>query len=93
MRVAAGLPSVWQAQQYLREVLIPRAQTGNIYLVLMRKLQLWGVTSGIDIAGNMRVVSGREISAVMSRTLGAEIHQWLIHKGHMPVRDNQPKPV
>ena len=94
VRLAAGLPSVWQAQQYLREVLIPRAQTGNIYLVLMRKLQFWGVKSGIDIAGNMRVVSGREISAVMSRTLGAEIHQWLLYKGYVSAQfaqDNQPK--
>ena len=81
-RVAAGLPSVWQAQQYLRQVLIPRAQTGNIYLVLIRKLQLWGVTSSNEITGNMRVVSGREISAVMSRALGAEIHNWLVKKGY-----------
>ena len=93
VRLASGLPSVWQAQQYLREVLIPRAQTGNIYLVVMRKLQLWGVTSGVDIAGNMRVISGREIGAVMPRSLGTEIHSWLVQKGHMPKRHDPPKPV
>ena len=83
-RIAAGLPSVWQAQQYLRQVLIPRAQTGNIYLVLIRKLQLWGVTSSDDLMGNMRVVAGRELGAVMSRRLGEEINSWLVQKGHMP---------
>ena len=83
IRVAAGLPSVWQAQQYLRDVLIPRAQTGNIYLVLMRKHQLWGITKGVELAGNLRVVQGREINGVMSRTLGGEIRNWLIRKGHI----------
>ncbi|MEY5098101.1 MAG: hypothetical protein RJA36_820, partial [Pseudomonadota bacterium] len=93
VQLAAGLPSVWQAQQYLRDVLIPRAQTGNIYLVLIRKLQLWGVTKGIESTGNMRVVSGHEINGVMSRALGEEIRQWLIKKGHIPARHDLQEPV
>lgn len=83
IKVAAGLPSVWQAQQYLRDVLIPRAQTGNIYLVLMRKHQLWGITKGVELAGNLRVVQGRERNGVMSLALGKEIRDWLIRKGHI----------
>jgi hypothetical protein len=82
VRSVAGLPSVWQAQQYLRQVLIPRAQTGNIYLIFIRKLQLWGVTPGMEVAGNLRVVLGREMSGVMPRELGQEIREWLIRKGH-----------
>lgn len=82
VRSVAGLPSVWQAQQYLRQVLIPRAQTGNIYLIFIRKLQLWGVTPGMEVAGNLRVVLGREMSGVMPRELGQEIREWLIRNGH-----------
>ena len=82
-RKAAGLPSVWQAQKFLREVLIPRAQTGNIHLVLIRRLQLWGITQGAEEHGGFRVVSGRARSAVMSYGHGREIQEWLIKKGHI----------
>ena len=82
MGMATGLPSVWQAQKYLREVLIPRAQTGNIYLILIRKLRLWGVTPGVEADG-IRVIPGRAISGVMSNDLGREIHAWLVKKGHI----------
>lgn len=82
-RKAAGLPSVWQAQKYLREVLIPRAQTGNIHLILIRKLQLWGVTQGAEEQGGFRVVPDRAIGAVMSNRHGREIQGWLIKKGHI----------
>lgn len=85
--LAAGLPSVWQAQQYLRDVLIPRAQTGNIYLLMLRKHQLWGVTKGLEQDGNFRVVRGRERNGVMSSALGQEIRNWLIHKGHITNQD------
>lgn len=82
-RKAAGLPSVWQAQKYLREVLIPRAQTGNIYLILIRKLQLWGVTQGAADHGGLRVIPNLAISGVMSNELGKEIRAWLVKKGHI----------
>ena len=83
VRIAAGLPSVWQAQQYLRQTLIPRAQTGNIHLVLIRKLQLWGITEPENAIGNLQVVYGRERNGVMSRGLGEEIRKWLVRKGHL----------
>jgi hypothetical protein len=82
-RKAAGLPSVWQAQKYLREVLIPRAQTGNIHLILIRKLQLWGVTQGEEEQGGFRVVPNRAIGAVISERHGEEIQRWLFEKGHI----------
>jgi hypothetical protein len=82
-RKAAGLPSVWQAQKFLREVLIPRAQTGNIHLVLIRKLQLWGVTQGAEKEGGFHVIPDRAIGAVMSHQHGNEIQRWLIKKGHI----------
>lgn len=91
-RRAAGLPSVWQAQKYLREVLIPRAQTGNIYLILIRKLQLWGITKAESV-GTLRVISDRAISGVIPRDLGQEIQEWLKRKGHLSVGQNQPKTV
>lgn len=83
IRKAAGLPSVWQAQKFLREVLIPRAQTGNIYLILIRKLQLWGITQSLELDGNLRVVPDRAINGVMPVKLGTEIHEWLTKKGHL----------
>ncbi len=80
IRNASGLPSVWQAQKYLREVLIPRAQTGNIYLVLIRKLQLWGVTTGIEEIGTLRVIPGHAINGVMPIELGKQIQDWLMKR-------------
>ena len=82
-RIAAGLPSVWQAQQYLRQVLIPRAQTGNIYLVIIRKLQLWGVTETESVFGNLRVADGNARNGVMSKNLGNEIRNWLLKKRYL----------
>ena len=79
-RMAAGLPSVWQAQQYLRQVLIPRAQTGNIYLVIIRKLQLWGVTETASAFGNLRIADGNARNGVMSKTLGEEIRNWILER-------------
>lgn len=83
IRVAAGLPSVWHAQKFLREVLIPRAQTGNIYLLLIRKLQLWGVTDGADRVGHLKVVRDRAIDGVMPTTLGKEMGEWLVKKRYV----------
>lgn len=77
IRNAAGLASVWQAQKYLREVLIPRAQTGNIYLILIRKLQLWGVTQTVAEHGKLRVIPKHAMNGVMSDELGADIRKWL----------------
>jgi hypothetical protein len=42
-RVALCLPSVWMAQKHLREVLIPQALNGDIFLVIARAHQQWGV--------------------------------------------------
>ena len=83
IKKAAGLPSVWQAQKFLREVLIPRAQTGNIYLLLIRKLQLWGITQSVGEDGNLRVIKNLAMSGVMPKVLGQEIRKWLIRKGHI----------
>jgi hypothetical protein len=80
IRNASGLASVWQAQKYLREVLIPRAQTGNIYLILIRKLQLWGVTTHVANDGRLRVIPRHAINGVMPADLGEEINKWLINK-------------
>lgn len=37
------LPSVWAAQDYLRNTLIPKALQGDILLVMCRSSQLWGL--------------------------------------------------
>lgn len=81
MRLAAGLPSVWQAQKYLREVLILRAQTGKIYLILIRKLQLWGLTDRMKFIGNLRIVGGNARNGILPQDLGRDIAAWMLKKG------------
>lgn len=83
VRVAAGLPSLWQAQKYLREVLIPRALTGNIYLIMIRRHSLWGITPPEKAYGKLKVIKGHARNAVMGKALGEEIKQWLISKEYV----------
>lgn len=85
IRFAAGLPSVWAAQKHFREVLLPKAREGKIFLVIARKHMLWGVHEGI---------TGENIACVRNRygalqdELGRRIHEWLraqpkeIHQDH-----------
>ena len=83
VRLASGLPSLWQAQKYLREVLMPRALTGNIYLIMIRRHTLWGITSPEVAYGKLKVIKGHALSAVMGRELGQEIKQWLVSKEYV----------
>lgn len=80
VRLASGLPSVWQAQKYLREVLMPRALTGNIYLIMIRRHTLWGITPLEEPYGKLKVIKGHAQNAVMGPELGEEIKQWLVCK-------------
>jgi hypothetical protein len=43
--VANCIPSVWAAQNYLRDVLIPKAKDGQILLIMCRSSQYWGLRS------------------------------------------------
>ena len=78
VRLASGLPSVWSAQAYLRTALIPAAHAGEIFLVIARKHQLWGVVEGGECK-TMRLIRNR---AGYLTSIGAEIRSWLIEKGH-----------
>lgn len=75
-RLAAGLPSVWAAQKHLREVLIPKANAGEIYLVVIRKHELWGVSDGFK-SPNIVVVRGLERPGTMPEDVGKRISNWL----------------
>ncbi len=75
-RIAAGLSSVWQAQKFLREVLMPRALTGNIYLLVIRKHQLWGITEG-ETCRTVGVIRGSEIWGGLPSERAKDIRQWL----------------
>lgn len=79
VRFAAGLPSVWEAQKYLREVLIPRARTGNIYLIVLRKHQLWGVNDGLN-TGTIKIVRGHELNGRVPRKIASDVLAWLTKK-------------
>lgn len=90
---AAGLPSVWAAQKHVREVLIPKAISGEIHLVFLRKHELWGVTEGWSEQSNIHVVRGRELDGTIPTGLGAEIRYWLSDKGYLPKLEDQPEAV
>lgn len=80
IRLAAGLPSVWAAQKHLRELLIPLARRATIFLVIVRKHQLWGITEGFQ-STNIAVARGRERGGTISKELGREIRRWLQDSG------------
>ena len=81
-RVAAGLPSVWAAQDHLRKELIPKALNGDIYLVIIRKHELWGVAERSE-AKNLVVVRSRGIDGSMSEATGKQIKAWLKNKNFL----------
>ncbi|MEY4756320.1 MAG: hypothetical protein RJA34_1218 [Pseudomonadota bacterium] len=74
IRFASGLPSVWAAQKHLREVLIPQAQAGEIFLVMARKHQLWGVIEGF---ASDNIAFSRNMGGHLGPTLGGKIREWL----------------
>lgn len=76
IKLSAGLPSVWAAQYHLREVLIPQAMAGHIFLIVARKHQLWGVVEGRECR-TFRVIRNR---AGHLAAAGAEIGNWLRDK-------------
>jgi hypothetical protein len=78
-KIAAGLPSTWAAQKFLREGLIPRALRGELHLIVLRKHELWGITEGFE-SEYIHVERGQERSGVMSTELGKRIRQWLINQ-------------
>lgn len=82
-KIAAGLPSTWAAQKFLREGLIPRALRGELHLIVLRKHELWGITEGFE-SECIHVERGHERSGVMSTELGKKIGEWL---------SNQPQAV
>ena len=75
-RLAVGLPSVWAAQKHFREVLVPLAMAGEIYIVVGRKHQLWGVHEGLR-SPNIAVTRENAISGHLGQDLGKGIRNWL----------------
>jgi hypothetical protein len=76
IRLASGLPSVWAAQKHLREALIPQAMAGQIFLVVARKHQLWGVVEGNE-RETFRLIRNR---AGYLAGVGPAIGNWLREK-------------
>ena len=92
LRLASGLPSVWHAQKFLREVLIPKARADEIYLVITRKHQAWGVHEGFECK-NIVVSRRNPIAGTIPKENATEIRNWLIQKGHIAALQNQPESV
>lgn len=74
IRLASGLPSVWAAQDLLRNHLLPRAYKGEVFLVIARKHQLWGVSEG-HRCQTLRLV--RNAGGYLGDEVGGEIQSWL----------------
>ncbi len=74
--LAAGLPSVWAAQKYLREVLIPKALTKKIHLLVLRKHLLWGITEGWN-CNHIHVERGHERDGGIPTNLKPLLKEWL----------------
>lgn len=87
-RRAAGLASIWQAQKFFREVLLPRARTGNIYLLVVRKHQLWGVTEG-DSCPTYGVIRGNEMWGGIPQERAKHLHEWLTKKRYVVDKTSQ----
>jgi hypothetical protein len=77
VRVAAGLPSVWAAQKHLREELIPQALSGEIFLVIARKHQLWGISEGFNCP-TIAIIRNR--GGYLGH-IGDDVRRWLGEKG------------
>jgi len=75
VRFAAGLPSVWAAQKYLREELIPRAEAREIYLVIARKHMLWGVNDGIE---NENISCVRNRYGRLDQETTTKVRKWML---------------
>ncbi|UAB73831.1 hypothetical protein INR79_22055 [Vibrio sp. SCSIO 43132] len=71
-KVANCLPSAWVAQNYLRTVLIPKAKSGDILLIMCRSGHLWGLKSmyGCD---NI-VING--VRYGFSRSVKKKVKEW-----------------
>lgn len=74
IRLASGLPSAWAAQALLRHYLLPRAYSGELFLVIARKHQLWGVIEGRR-SRTLRLV--RNARGYLGEEVGREIRDWL----------------
>lgn len=85
-KFASGLPSVWAAQKHLREVLIPKAQAGNLFLVFARKHQLWGVIEGFSCE---TIAFSRNRGGHLGPEMGQQIRHWL--KGQSPLIHKSPR--
>lgn len=55
------LPSVWAAQDYLRNTLIPKALQGDILLVMCRSSQLWGLRTPFGSEKNIVINRGARV--------------------------------
>jgi hypothetical protein len=73
--IARHLPSATVARNYLHEVLIPRARSEEIFLVVVRSHVLWGAV-GLAESPTCRFPRNLALDGQLG-TLGTEIRDWL----------------
>jgi hypothetical protein len=75
--IANSIPSVWAAQSYLRDVLIPKAKNGKILLIMCRSSQYWGLRSS---HGSENIILNNVRSGFTEKTK-AKVNDWRKKKG------------
>jgi hypothetical protein len=80
-RIAGRLPSVHAARRYLHQTLIPRAQKGEIFLVIVRKHRLWQVDD-VTECRTLRVPRNIYVGGALGG-IGREIRSWLDDSGRL----------
>jgi hypothetical protein len=70
--IANSIPSVWAAQSYLRDVLIPKAKNGKILLIMCRSSQYWGLRSS---HGSENIILNNVRSGFTEETK-AKVNDW-----------------
>jgi hypothetical protein len=77
--LAASLPSVAVARRYLHEVLVPKATAGKVFLVVIRKHELWQVER-VTECRTLRLPRNLYRGGALG-ALGREVRAWL-DEGH-----------
>ncbi len=75
--VANSIPSVWAAQNYLRNVLIPKAKSDQILLIMCRSSQYWELRSS---HGSENIILNNVRSGFTEKTK-AKVNDWRENNG------------
>lgn len=74
--IANCIPSVWKAQDHLRNILIPAAKKNEILLIICRASQLWGIKTSY----NSKNIIISDVRNGFSLNVKEIVHNWILDK-------------